>query len=81
MAREFARFGLRVNTSSPGIFVTPLLGTLPESAQAALAAGIPYPSRLGDPEEFARTVTFIGEMDYLPGEVIRLDGATRLAPK
>jgi NAD(P)-dependent dehydrogenase (short-subunit alcohol dehydrogenase family) len=81
MAREFARFGLRVNTIAPGIFVTPLLGTLPESAQAALAAGIPYPSRLGDPEEFARTVTFIVEMDYLNGEVIRLDGATRLAPK
>jgi NAD(P)-dependent dehydrogenase (short-subunit alcohol dehydrogenase family) len=81
MAREFARFGLRVNTIAPGIFVTPLLGTLPEPAQAALAAGIPYPSRLGDPEEFARTVTFIVEMDYLNGEVIRLDGATRLAPK
>ncbi len=81
MAREFARFGLRVNTIAPGIFVTPLLGTLPESAQAALAAGIPYPSRLGDPEEFARTVKFIVEMDYLNGEVIRLDGATRLAPK
>jgi len=81
MAREFARFGIRVNTIAPGIFVTPLLGTLPQEAQTALAAGIPYPSRLGEPDEFARTVQFCVEMDYLNGEVIRLDGATRLAPK
>ena len=81
MAREFARFGIRVNTIAPGIFVTPLLGTLPQEAQTALAAGIPYPSRLGEPDEFARTVQFCIEMDYLNGEVIRLDGATRLAPK
>lgn len=81
MAREFSRFGIRVNTIAPGIFITPLLGTLPEEAQNALAAGIPYPSRLGDPSEFARTVQYCVEMDYLNGEVIRLDGATRLAPK
>lgn len=81
MAREFSRFGIRVNTIAPGIFLTPLLGTLPAEAQTALAAGIPYPSRLGEPAEFARTVRFCIEMDYLNGEVIRLDGATRLTPK
>lgn len=81
MAREFARFGIRVNTIAPGIFLTPLLETLPPEAQQALAAGIPYPRRLGDPGEFAATVIFAVETDYLNGEVIRLDGATRLAPK
>lgn len=81
MAREFSRFGIRVNTIAPGIFETPLLGTLPAEAQAALAASIPHPARLGHPEEFARTVKFCIEMDYLNGEVIRLDGATRLAPR
>jgi NAD(P)-dependent dehydrogenase (short-subunit alcohol dehydrogenase family) len=81
MAREFARFGIRVNTIAPGIFMTPLLGTLPTEAQEALASGIPYPARLGQPEEFARTVCYCVEMDYLNGEVIRLDGATRLPPK
>ncbi|MBF9042248.1 SDR family NAD(P)-dependent oxidoreductase [Rhodobacterales bacterium HKCCE4037] len=81
MAREFARFGIRVNTIAPGIFLTPLLETLPQDAQEALAAGIPYPKRLGDPAEFAATVIYAVETDYLNGEVIRLDGATRLAPK
>lgn len=81
MAREFARFGIRVNTIAPGIFMTPLLGTLPAEAQEALAAGIPYPNRLGQPEEFARTVRYCIEMDYLNGEVIRLDGATRLTAR
>ena len=81
MAREFSRFGIRVNTIAPGIFLTPLLETLPTEAQEALAAGIPYPKRLGDPAEFAATVLYAVETDYLNGEVIRLDGATRLAPK
>jgi NAD(P)-dependent dehydrogenase (short-subunit alcohol dehydrogenase family) len=80
-AREFARIGIRVNTIAPGIFRTPLLGTLPEDAQASLAASIPFPSRLGTPEEFADAVRFAVENDYLNAEVIRLDGAVRLAPR
>ena len=80
-AREFARIGIRVNTIAPGIFATPLLGTLPEEAQASLAASIPFPSRLGTPEEFADAVRFAVENDYLNAEVIRLDGAVRLAPR
>ncbi|WP_417668698.1 SDR family NAD(P)-dependent oxidoreductase [Roseibium sp.] len=80
-AREFSRFGIRVNTIAPGIFLTPLLQELPEEARTSLAAGIPYPSRLGDPAEFADAVRFCIENQYLNGEVIRLDGATRLPPK
>lgn len=80
-AREFSRFGIRVNVIAPGIFLTPLLYTLPEEAQAALAADIPFPHRLGDPSEFARTVQFCAETAYLNGESIRLDGAVRLKPK
>ena len=80
-AREFSRFGIRVNTIAPGIFLTPLLHTLPAEAQESLAAAIPYPSRLGDPAEFADAVRFAIENQYLNGEVIRLDGATRMQPK
>lgn len=80
-AREFAQFGIRVNVVAPGIFLTPLLQGLPEDAQTSLAKGIPFPSRLGQPSEFAQTVKFCVENDYLNGEVIRLDGATRLAPR
>lgn len=80
-AREFARFGIRVNVIAPGIFLTPLLHTLPEEAQKSLAAGIPFPSRLGDPGEFADAVRFCVENRYLNGETIRLDGAARLAPR
>ncbi|KRA47415.1 SDR family NAD(P)-dependent oxidoreductase [Devosia sp. Root635] len=80
-AREFARFGIRVNTVAPGIFLTPLLHNLPEEAQQSLAAAIPYPSRLGDPAEFADAVRFAIENQYLNGEVIRLDGAIRMQPK
>ncbi|WP_196259775.1 SDR family NAD(P)-dependent oxidoreductase [Pelagibacterium limicola] len=80
-AREFSRSGIRVNTIAPGIFFTPLLHTLPQEAQESLAAAIPYPSRLGDPAEFADAVRFAIENRYLNGEVIRLDGAIRMQPK
>ena len=81
LAREFARFGVRVNTLAPGVFVTPLLYNLPEEARQTIASGIPFPARLGDPAEFAHAAIFCVENDYLNGEVIRLDGASRLAPK
>ncbi|UVC12281.1 SDR family NAD(P)-dependent oxidoreductase (plasmid) [Rhizobium sp. TH2] len=81
VAREFARFGIRVNTIAPGIFLTPLLHSLPQEAQESLVAVIPYPSRLGDPAEFADAVRFAIENNYLNGEVIRLDGATRMPPR
>jgi NAD(P)-dependent dehydrogenase (short-subunit alcohol dehydrogenase family) len=80
-AREFSRFGIRVNTVAPGIFLTPLLYELPEDAQQSLAAAIPYPSRLGDPGEFADAVRFLIENQYINGEVIRLDGALRMQPR
>jgi NAD(P)-dependent dehydrogenase (short-subunit alcohol dehydrogenase family) len=80
-AREFARFGVRVNTVAPGIFMTPLLHNLPVEAQESLAAAIPYPSRLGDPAEFADAVRFVIENQYINGEVIRLDGGIRMQPK
>ncbi len=80
-AREFARIGVRVNTIAPGIFLTPLLSTLSEDVRERLGASIPYPSRLGDPKEFAQAVLFAIENDYLNAEVIRLDGAVRLQPK
>jgi NAD(P)-dependent dehydrogenase (short-subunit alcohol dehydrogenase family) len=80
-ARELARFGVRVNTVAPGIFMTPLLHNLPEEAQQSLAAAIPYPSRLGDPAEFADAVRFVIENQYINGEVIRLDGGIRMQPK
>ena len=81
MAREFARIGVRVMTIAPGVFWTPMVDTMPSQVQESLAASIPYPSRLGRPEEFAETVAFILRTRYLNGETIRLDGATRLAPK
>lgn len=80
-AREFSRFGVRVNTVAPGIFLTPLLHELPPEAQQSLGASVPYPSRLGDPAEFADAVRFVIENQYVNGEVIRLDGALRMQPK
>ncbi|MFC7300324.1 SDR family NAD(P)-dependent oxidoreductase [Cognatiluteimonas weifangensis] len=81
MARELARFGIRVMTIAPGVFWTPMVDGMPESVQQSLAATIPFPSRLGKPEEFADLVACILRNPYLNGETIRLDGATRLAPK
>ena len=81
MARELARFGIRVMTIAPGIFWTPMVDGMPESVQQSLSASIPFPSRLGRPEEFADLVAYILGNRYLNGETIRLDGATRLAPK
>lgn len=80
-AREFARFGIRVNTIAPGLFHTPLLGNLPEEVQQSLAASIPFPQRLGLPDEFAKLAVHIVENRFLNGEVIRLDGALRMAPR
>lgn len=81
MARELARSGIRVNTIAPGIFKTPLLASLPEDVQESLGHQVPYPSRLGDPADYANTVKFLVETQYMNGEVIRLDGAIRMAPK
>ncbi|AWV07585.1 SDR family NAD(P)-dependent oxidoreductase [Marilutibacter maris] len=81
MARELARFGIRVMTVAPGVFWTPMVDGMPENVQQSLAASIPFPSRLGQPQEFADLVAYILGNTYLNGETIRLDGATRLAPK
>jgi NAD(P)-dependent dehydrogenase (short-subunit alcohol dehydrogenase family) len=81
IAREFARFGVRVMTIAPGIFETPLLGALPKEAQASLGQQVPFPARLGQPSEYAALVKHIVENQMLNGEVIRLDGAIRMAPK
>ena len=81
IAREFARIGVRVMTIAPGTFETPLLGALPEAARQSLAQQVPFPPRLGRPEEFAALVQHIFENEMLNGEVIRLDGAIRMAPK
>jgi NAD(P)-dependent dehydrogenase (short-subunit alcohol dehydrogenase family) len=81
MARELARFGIRVMTVAPGIFWTPMVDSMPEAVQESLSASIPFPSRLGKPEEFAQTVAFILQNRYLNGETIRLDGSVRLTAK
>ncbi|MGB4060929.1 MAG: SDR family NAD(P)-dependent oxidoreductase [Burkholderiaceae bacterium] len=81
MARDLAQHGIRVCTIAPGLFATPLMKTLPEPVQASLAASIPFPSRLGKPEEFAALAAHIVTNTHLNGEVIRLDGALRMAPR
>jgi len=81
IAREFARYGIRVMTIAPGIFDTPLLAGLPEAARVSLGQQVPFPSRLGRPDEYAALAKHIIENEMLNGEVIRLDGAIRMAPR
>jgi len=81
LAREFARVGIRVMTIAPGTFDTPLLSGLPQAARESLAQQVPFPPRLGRPAEFAALVRHVFENEMLNGEVIRLDGAIRMAPK
>ena len=81
LARDLAQHGIRVATIAPGLFLTPLLNELPAEVQASLAASIPFPKRLGKPEEFAHLAASIVENGSLNGEVIRLDGVLRMAPR
>jgi NAD(P)-dependent dehydrogenase (short-subunit alcohol dehydrogenase family) len=81
IARELAQFGIRVLAIAPGLFLTPLLAGLPQEAQDSLAAAIPFPRRLGDPNEFASLVMQMIDNAYLNGEVVRLDASLRMAPK
>ncbi|RYF07645.1 MAG: 3-hydroxyacyl-CoA dehydrogenase [Comamonadaceae bacterium] len=81
IARDLARSGIRNMTIAPGIFGTPMLFGMPQDVQDSLAAGVPFPSRLGTPQDYAKLAIHIFENDMLNGEVIRLDGAIRLAPR
>ncbi len=80
-ARDLSQYGIRVNTIAPGIVDTPMLATVSDEFRAGLAAGVPFPKRLARPEEFAQLAVDIAEHDYLNGEVIRMDGALRMAPR
>ena len=80
-ARDLSSVGVRVCTIAPGLVDTPLLASLPEEARIALAAGIPFPKRLGRPEDFAELALDVVRHGYLNGEVIRMDGALRMAPR
>jgi NAD(P)-dependent dehydrogenase (short-subunit alcohol dehydrogenase family) len=81
IARELARFGIRVCTIAPGLFYTPMMESLPPEIQESLGKSVPFPPRLGRPDEFAKLAMHIVENEMLNGESIRLDGAVRLAPK
>jgi NAD(P)-dependent dehydrogenase (short-subunit alcohol dehydrogenase family) len=81
IARELAQFGIRVLTIAPGLFLTPLLGALPQAAQDSLASTIPFPHRLGSPDEYASLAMHMIDNPYLNGEVVRLDASLRMAPK
>jgi NAD(P)-dependent dehydrogenase (short-subunit alcohol dehydrogenase family) len=81
IAREFAGAGIRVNAIAPGIFMTPMLFGLPQTAQDSLGAAVPFPSRLGNPTEYAALAIHIIENGYINGETIRIDGALRMAPR
>ncbi|MBH0064379.1 SDR family NAD(P)-dependent oxidoreductase [Psychrobacter sp. SZ93C1] len=78
LARELARHGIRVMTIAPGVFATPMMDSIPEKAREQLESGVPYPKRLGNPNEFAKLAVHIIDNAYLNGEVIRLDGAIRM---
>jgi NAD(P)-dependent dehydrogenase (short-subunit alcohol dehydrogenase family) len=81
IARELARVGIRVLTIAPGLFDTPMMAALPEEAKASLGLQVPFPPRLGQPNEFAALVRHMVENSMLNGETVRLDGAIRMAPK
>ncbi|MDP3891845.1 SDR family NAD(P)-dependent oxidoreductase [Nocardioides sp.] len=80
-ARDLAQYGIRVNTISPGLMETPMLATVSDELRARLAAGVPFPKRLGRPDEYAKLALAIIEQDYLNGETIRMDGALRMAAR
>ncbi|GAB3078046.1 SDR family NAD(P)-dependent oxidoreductase [Nocardioides zeae] len=80
-ARDLAQYGIRVNVIAPGIVETPMLATVSEEFRAGLAAGVPFPQRLARPDEYAQLALAIIDHDYLNGEVIRMDGALRMAPR
>jgi NAD(P)-dependent dehydrogenase (short-subunit alcohol dehydrogenase family) len=81
IARDFMQEGIRINAIQPGIFATPLLAGLPEKAQESLTAAVPFPKRLGQPDEYAGLAMFMLETGYFNGESVRLDGAIRMPPK
>ena len=81
IAREFAQFSIRVNAIAPGVFMTPMMAGLPQTAQDSLGTSVPFPARLGQPAEYAALAVHIIENGYLNGETIRIDGALRMAPK
>jgi len=81
IAREFASFGIRVNTIAPGVFLTPMVSGMPQEVQDSLGAQVPFPSRLGKPEEYANAAAFIYETTMVNAEVIRVDGAIRMQAK
>ena len=80
-AREFAQHGIRVNTIAPGLMATPMMFGMPDEVQVELAKNIPYPARLGKPEEYAALALHLIENEYINGEIIRLDGGLRMTPK
>ena len=81
LAREFAQFGIRVNTIAPGVFLTPMVAGMSDEVQESLASQIPFPPRLGRPEEYADAAEFIYRTAMINGETIRVDGAIRMQPK